>query len=217
MHERCDPQFFMFAAVANLPGFGFLKAHLPGVRNGDPVMSPQPIHSSPAACIWDDVPLFAASESWLPPQISPNLRERISHYLGRRKGDQSSPLMLIFDAKSYARWPDCQLPLPLAPPRRSNIVRFAPRHRYPYLDYGVYDTFRSVPEVAKAALKLEANQILLLGQLVQLSEEQVRAFSFMKEDTLRIMKVELAAMGLGFATRVPSWNKRLDSLVSVAP
>jgi hypothetical protein len=125
--------------------------------------------------------------------------------------------MLVTDTTRRISAIDCQLTLPFAMPQRPNIVRFLPRHQYSCLAYGVYDTFENVPEAAKAAQQLEANHIFLIGQLVQLTEEQVRAFPFMNDTIIRVMKDELEVAGLGFGTRVPSWNKRFRTVLAALP
>ena len=167
----------------------------------------------------DEVTLFSFLKSPLPSLASPKLPERIGRYLfslGRKKS-RSLPLILISAKKNPINSLNCQLTLSLTSPQRPTVVRFVPRHRHPYLARGVYDTFCDVRGAEKAALKLEANRIFLVGQLVQLSEEEAGAFQFMDQDTLRIMKDELAALGLGFGTRVPSWNAEFKSLLSMMP
>lgn len=92
-------------------------------------------------------------------------------------------------------------------PRRPTVVRLIPPRRNVYLDYGVYDVFRRVPGAARPALRLQKNGILLLGQLVQLSEEEVRAMAAVNDDMLSRMKRHLATIDFGFDMRAPAWER----------
>ncbi|UGY07436.1 hypothetical protein [Bradyrhizobium quebecense] len=108
-----------------------------------------------------------------------------------------------------------QLSLPLKP-QRPTVVRMVPGHRYAYLNYGVYDAFKTVPSVAGAATRLERRGIFVLGQLVQMSENDLRGYGFMSDEIISDMKAHLATVKLGFGMRAPAWNRSFTSL-SPAP
>jgi hypothetical protein len=97
------------------------------------------------------------------------------------------------------------------------IVRFAPRNTHSYLDCGVYDIFRDVPEAVKAAARFEALGFYALGHLVQLSEHQIRTCIFMNEKTLDAMKAHLARIGFGFDMCIPWWSRRHGQLPGLKP
>jgi len=100
-----------------------------------------------------------------------------------------------------------QLSLPLMVSSNATVLRIAPRRRYAYLDYGVYDVFRDLPLAAGPALRLEAKGVSILGQLVQLSENEVRTLASVDEETIDAIKRRLALVGFGFDMRVPDWNR----------
>lgn len=133
--------------------------------------------------------LCSRLEAAWPRQDSPGLSEKISRYLLSigRKTNASLRYVVVSGNLHHIRVVDCQLTLPFAPPHPLNIVRFVPPHRRGFLDYGVYDSFRNVPGAGHAAHQLEAMRIYLVGQLVQLTEEQVRAYPFMDD---RLSKIE---------------------------
>ncbi len=81
----------------------------------------------------------------------------------------------------------------------------------------MYDTFQHIAGARKAAVKLETNEVFVIGQLVQMTEDQVRAVPFMDDETLRLIRDELAAMGLGFGYRVPSWSRHYRAFLAIAP
>ena len=103
-----------------------------------------------------------------------------------------------------------QLLLPFVFPSHANVVRIVPRHYHAFLDNGVHDCFYHLRGLAKVALKLEAAGIWMIGHLVQLTDEEMRAFPFMTERALNTMQTELARFRLGFGTRVPWWNRRYN-------
>jgi hypothetical protein len=161
-----------------------------------------------------------SAESPLPVLVAPGLSGKISKHLCTLPAQSSKRLRLLVVSAIKSeknKKPDCQLPLPLACPRRTNVVRFAARRRIPYLDFGVYDTFQHIAGAKAAALKLESREIFVIGQLVQMTEEQVRSLAFVDDEALRLMKEELAAMGLGFGCRVPSWTRRYQAFLAIAP
>jgi hypothetical protein len=154
----------------------------------------------------DNTTLFSYFGIELPERVPPSLSERVLLYFACRPRLGNASLILLSLSKS-SRYATTQLLLPLGKPQRRFPVRFVPRNRRVYLDYGVYDTFRNLPEVAKTALKLEAKGFNLVGQLVQLSEEQVRAFSFIDERTLKRMKDHLAKVAFCFGMEISFWNR----------
>jgi hypothetical protein len=87
------------------------------------------------------------------------------------------------------------------------VVRFVPLRKRAYLDYAVYDVFKDLPGAAKPALKLQAKGIWLLGLLVQMSENDVRAVASVGDETLERMKRRLAVIDFGFDMRIPWWNR----------
>jgi hypothetical protein len=124
-----------------------------------------------------------------------------------RRGTDNIPIAFKF----------CQLHLPFTNARPQAFVRLAPRSSHIYLDYGVYDTFRDVPRAAKAARKLEANRIYVLGQLVQLTEDQIREFHFIDNETIEVMKRHLATIKFSFGMRIPSWYSEFKNFLAVKP
>ena len=148
----------------------------------------------------------------LPVQSAPAETEIIQRYFLSIRRESRPPLLLACGSRDDdIALSDRQLPLPLAP-QPSPFVRIVPHHRRPCLDYGVYDTFHDVPNASKAALKLENHHILLIGQLVQLSEAQVR--DLVDEGSFHAIEKELIFLGLGFGTRIPFWNRKFRSLLA---
>jgi hypothetical protein len=104
-----------------------------------------------------------------------------------------------------------QFPLPFMTPKRPQIVRLIPKTRYGCLDYGVRAFFSESPSAAKLARKLETKGILYLGQLLQMSEDDVRATGTGDQAAIDAMKRELGRAGLGFDTRAPDWTREYEN------
>lgn len=156
--------------------------------------------------------LFEWAQAPLRVQTVPAKRQKVELYLlefGAHR-IEALPSPRPYATNFLVAFLDCQLTLPFAASKRPNVLRVVPRHGRAYLDYGVYDCFHDVRGAAKAALRLEAIGVLLIGQLIQRSEEQMRALPFMTEESLQAMREELAIFGLGFGARVPWWNRRFN-------
>jgi hypothetical protein len=102
---------------------------------------------------------------------------------------------------------DVSLSLPNA-----KVVKFAPRDSYCQLGYGVVDFFRDVSAVREAAAKLEDNRIMVVGLLVQMSEDMVEQVTGADGAVVRMMADELQSVGLGFNCRVPGWSRDFRAL-----
>ena len=99
----------------------------------------------------------------------------------------------------------------------NNVIKLAPRSSHPYLNYGVYDILRIDRKLVKPALRLEQRYIFAIGQLVQLTEEQVQAFEFINDETFDRMRAQLNKMKLDFGMRIPSWTKRVQRFLTALP
>jgi hypothetical protein len=157
--------------------------------------------------------LFSNVGIMLPFQLTPRLNSKIHSYLSRAS---SRPILLEVH-RHYDFGGDNQFPFAFAAPTPTAVIKFAPRASHVYLDYGVFETFRDVPLVALAAAKLEAKRIHVLGQLVQLSEQRLRAFSFMNEIIVTKMREHLAPLCLDFGMCIPSWYRSFKHHLTVCP
>jgi hypothetical protein len=99
-------------------------------------------------------------------------------------------------------------------PQPSNVVRFAPRNRHAYLNYGVYDVLRDVPSAAKAGLVLQQRGVYLLGQLVQMTEEELLSVPSIDAPAIEGMKDRLGKIDFGFGMRIPSWNRNFRDFLA---
>jgi hypothetical protein len=99
---------------------------------------------------------------------------------------------------------------------RPSVIHLVPRSRAVYLNCGVYDIFRDLPDAADAALRLEANGIWMLGFLVQMSEHDVQRLGSVDKPTLEAMKHHLSKIGMSFETRIPWWNRDNRVLVNAS-
>lgn len=90
--------------------------------------------------------------------------------------------------------------------RRNNVIGIIPRHSYACLDYGIYDTFRTIPKLRSTALRIQKSGLYHLGELVQLTEEEARNRYDLSDDTVDAMKDHLAVASLRFNMRVPGWS-----------
>jgi hypothetical protein len=166
----------------------------------------------------DEVPLFSRVGHPPPVVHSPDEAQQFRRYLLdlARHGGRSLPLRLISAGNNGITFLPRQLTLPFDPPRRPNVVRIVPPIRRAFLDYGVYDQFCEEPKAARAALKLESSGVFVLGQLLQMSEERVRAFPFINDAALETMKANLKKVDLCFGMRDPQWNRRMRSVVAIS-
>jgi len=158
--------------------------------------------------------LFLRAGIMLPLQKPPPPGSKIRSYFEELTAN-IGPILLDVSRQSNAS--SRQLLFLFMLPTRTSVVRFAPKASHIYLDYGVYDMFRDVPHVALAAAKLEAKRVHVLGQLVQLSEERVRAFSFIDDGIIATMREYLAPLGLDFGMRIPSWYRTFKRYLAVTP
>ena len=69
--------------------------------------------------------------------------------------------------------------------------------------------FYDLPDAARAALRLEDEGVHMLGQLVQMSAEDVRRYSFVDDRAFSAMEGRLAEIDLCFGMRYPAWNRRM--------
>lgn len=110
-----------------------------------------------------------------------------------------------------------QLPLPFKTPERPAVVKLAPKASHVYLNYGVYDVFRDVPILANPAVRFEANDISLLGELVQIPENALRTFSFVTTEVVSELRRHLSQLGLDVGMSIPSWNRDYRRLLGASP
>jgi hypothetical protein len=161
--------------------------------------------------------LFSVSNVDAPESVAPDI-SIFARYFALWFGTRNKPLVMLARLGEALSKSDhhLQLFLPLPSPRPPNIVRLLRRDRYNFLDYGVHDTFYDVPEAAAAALKLEREGIYVLGQLLQMVEDDLRAFSFMDEASVSAMKRRLATIDLTFGMRAPAWNRSYKGVFDIA-
>lgn len=136
--------------------------------------------------------------------LSPvSLREKIQKFLEARPAHMRIvALALERDEDPVSR--RAQIILPLAD-ETARVVPFVPRHALIYLEYGVFDTFRDVRALRRAALNLESRGILLVGQLVQMHVAELAAF--VDEAVIAAMRERLITVGLDFGMRLPTWRR----------
>lgn len=141
----------------------------------------------------------------------PSLRERISEYFSRLRAESRRPLHVVVvpDKQRDVCCRDCQLTLPFEFPPPSTPVHIVPALRRAFLDYEIYDIFHDIPDVARAALRLEKKGVRMLGQLVQMSPEDVRRHSFIGDQAFAAMEARLAEIDLRFGMRHPAWNRQM--------
>jgi hypothetical protein len=165
-------------------------------------------YTGPTRSVDSELALFARVGIRAPP--APTSRpSKIRQYFLAIQPHRASLLFAIAGARQAALDPFLtQLSLPLMMPPPPAVLRMTPSHRHPYLDHGVYDAFKTVPTVVRAAMKLEKHGILVLGQLVQMSEDDLRSYAFIDDVIIAEMKAHLAAIKLGFEMRAPAWNRR---------
>jgi hypothetical protein len=156
-----------------------------------------------------DVPqLFVDIRAPSTPESATGLVEQIQRYVQGRTSLKNRVLLLIFDSGNLAETSICrQLALPLQPHRPSNIVRLVPRTRLSHLGYAVCDLFCNVPDARKVARGFAKQKVWYVGQLVQLSPEQIKAFPFMTDELYTILEAKLKEHKLGFGSLVPSYNR----------
>jgi hypothetical protein len=133
---------------------------------------------------------------------------RVLHAAGCRKPgtcDGFLPVQFSFNLRTP--------PDPFHPLRRS-VIELVPRSRGVYLNCGVFDVFRDLPAAGKAALRLEANGIWMLGLLVQMSERDVKRLGSVDQPALEAMKLHLGKIGMSFEMRIPWWNRDNRAFVS---
>lgn len=161
--------------------------------------------------------MFGRAGVQLPLHIAPSLGAQIGSYVANVA--VSRPVLIKSGHEDIIprNILHSQLPLPLIQPTRPVVVRFAPRSSHVYLDYGVFDMFRDVPGLSGAAMKLEANDIYVLGQLVQLPEERLRAYPFITDRIVSVLRAQLAPLGLDLGMRIPSWYREFKHLLKVCP
>ena len=167
-----------------------------------------------AACDDRSSELFSCAGVSLPSVSRPRIDERVFSSLesfGRR------PFYLRCVARQCVQFSFdfAATPFLLRRPR-SSVVGFVPRSRGMYLDYGVYDVFRDLPDAADVALRLEAKGVWMLGFLVQMSERDVQRLGLAATPTLDAMKLHLSKIGMAFEMNIPWWNRDNRTFVSAS-
>jgi hypothetical protein len=99
---------------------------------------------------------------------------------------------------------------------QSVVVKLVPRDKLFMLDFGIYDLFRNVACLTKFADRLERVHIYAVGQLVQMSEADLREYSFVSDETITAIKDELSKSRLSLGMAAPSWTRSHRSLLRVA-
>jgi hypothetical protein len=151
----------------------------------------------------------------IPVHRPPRLADRILEYFKSNKIIKN-PLLLSSASKAnvhnFHEHFNPALPFPSTKENANNVIDFPPSERFDYLTYGVYDTFRGNPLLKKAGLKFERHGYYVLGQLVQLTEDRVRAFSFLDSAILCQISEHIRPLGLRFGMYLPTWNRRFKYL-----
>jgi hypothetical protein len=158
----------------------------------------------------DDGPqLFVDRGSPAIPKPAPGSLAQIQRYVRERTRLTNRVVVLIFDSGTLGQTstPGRQLALPLQPIRSSNVVRLVPRTRLEHLGYAVCDIFFNVREARAVARGFAKQKVWYVGQLVQLTSEQVKAFPFMTDELYEILEAKLKEHKLGFGCLVPSYNR----------
>jgi len=162
--------------------------------------------------------LFAWSGIALPLGLAPSALAPIRAYFSAMRPENRA-VLLNLEFQDYI--PDVSIPFQLRfsfmRPTRPVVVRLAPRASHAYLDYGVHDMFRDMPELASVARKLEYNDVYVLGQLVQLPEERLRAFPFINDEVIQNLRRRLVPLGLDLEMQIPSWYRKFRHLLKVSP
>ena len=150
----------------------------------------------------------------LTPDIPCTNHSKILQYFLATRSKRKNLLFLVGGMRQAAAQlmpSSTQLTLQLITSQRPSVVRLAPRNCYSYLNHGVHDVFKTVPSVTHAAIKLERRGIFVLGQLVQMSEDDLRRFPFLNAAIVEDMKSHLATVNLAFGMRAPAWNRSFRS------
>ena len=147
----------------------------------------------------DEICLFSKAGIGLPHHAAPSDASRVAEYFRRTPHKRLINLVCANAAPEPADAAGHQLPLPLP----ALDVILVPRISQPYLDYGVYDSFRDVEALSKVALRLEACGIVHVGHLVQLYAQQVRVLARADHRALEAMEARLASAGLRLGMRLP--------------
>jgi len=125
------------------------------------------------------------------PVAAPGLRLAYSRdHLGSRAGCQQ------------------QLCFVWAQARESNVVSMPSRRAVRWLDYGVFDMLRDCGPARAAAIELEENGVYLLGQLVQLTRDDISLLRHVTDPGIDAIEAELATMGLRLGMNIPSWTRQ---------
>lgn len=89
----------------------------------------------------------------------------------------------------------------------SKVVRLVPPRLQQWLSYTLKDLSASEPELADTVRQLERSGVTYLGDLVQMSEDQLRALPFMSEQSLAGIRTFLSRARLGFDSALTRWNR----------
>jgi hypothetical protein len=85
-------------------------------------------------------------------------------------------------------------------------VYFVPKSQHLMLHYGIYDVLQDRPLLRQCGLKLEAQGILYIAHLVQLTKFELLQFRFIDSEIALLLESELAAFGLRLGSATPSWH-----------
>lgn len=90
------------------------------------------------------------------------------------------------------------------------VVRFVPKNRIHVLNHHITNLF--IPgnrRFTRVALKLRAADIVQLGDLIQMSEEEFRGYTS-SESIVEYTKTRLNELGFGFDFETPGWTPRVS-------
>lgn len=126
------------------------------------------------------------------------------------------PVLIVDNRLQQTKKMDCSL-LDIKP-ARPTVVRLATRKNLVYLDFSVYDIFRTLSsEIASVSLKLEDHGYRLLGELVQATEEELLELPFMNYEVIGIMKCHLRRTNFEFGMQIPHWNRSRSAYLAKQP
>jgi hypothetical protein len=97
----------------------------------------------------------------------------------------------------------------------NNVFYMAIARSHHNLDLDSQDMFADYPDARRAAIRLERHGIILVGQLVQLTEAELLKLKFMSPEIIAEMKEQLWSVRLRFGMSVPFWNRRATDLPEV--
>lgn len=99
--------------------------------------------------------------------------------------------------------PQLDLGLPRSSP---NLLRFAPRRAYAFLDFGLIALFGGDPQTRRAALRLERRGVWTIGDLISCPRPLVVSAVERDAVALDLIEAQLREFDLGFGYAVPNWR-----------